>query len=136
MKTETMRSTLLAAMMAAMTAAMMMGLPVASAQTPAAAEQLQEMARAADSAGEHAEVAKQYRLRAESLDAEATKHEDEAKKLARSAGAMIYKWPAMASGHQRAKEKAVQTRRAAAESRKLADHHVRLSVEAQAIPAN
>jgi len=115
--------------------AAMLGLPAAAAQAPAA-ERLQAMARTAATAPEHAEVAKQYRLHAEALDAQAAKQEEQVTKLARSAGATADKWPAMANGHQEAKEKAVQARRAAAESRKLADHHARLVVEAQATPAN
>jgi hypothetical protein len=114
----------------------LLALPAAGADTRVSEERLQAMADAARTAGEHAEVGKQYRLRAEALDAEAAKHEQHAKDLARSAGAMAYKWPAMANGHQRAKDKAVQTRRAAAESRRIADHHIHMAVEAGAVLAN
>jgi hypothetical protein len=91
---------------------------------------------AAETAAEQAKLAKRYRLKAEAFDVEAAKLEDQAGKLARSSGAMAYKWPAMVNGHQDAKEKATQARRHAAESRLLAEHHARLVVEAQAAPGN
>jgi hypothetical protein len=53
--------------------------------------------------------------------------------LTRAAGAMIHKWPAMASRQlQQEKAAAVEARRAQYEAQAKADHHVRLAVEAQA----
>src|SRR5262245_11261110 len=114
----------------------MLALRAAAGDTRVSGERLQAMASEAKTEGDHAEVARQYRLRAEALDAEAAQHEQRAKDLDRSAGAMAYKWPALVSGRQRVKEKAVQTRRFAAESRRLADHHIRMAVEARAVSAN
>ena len=97
------------------------------------AERLQAMAREAKTVKQHAEVAKHSRLQAESLAAEAVKHEREAEKLSNSMGAMRHKWPAMAPKaiHQ-AKQAALEARRAARESYELADLHQRLAVEALA----
>jgi hypothetical protein len=45
----------------------------------------------------------------------------------------VQKWPGLASGQlQKEKSQAVETRRAAREAMTLADHHMRLAVEAQA----
>lgn len=97
------------------------------------AERLQAMAREAKSFKQHAEVAKYSRLQAESLTAEAVKHEREAERLANSTGAMRHKWPAMApKAINQAKDRALEARRAARESYELADRHQRLAIEALA----
>ncbi len=105
----------------------------ANAESKAAMEQLQAMAAKANTAASHAAVAKQYRLHAESLTAKATGHEKDVADLTRAAGASIHKWPGSASGMlTKAKANAVEARKAAREASALADHHIRLAVEAQA----
>jgi hypothetical protein len=105
----------------------------AAAQETAAMREVHVMARNATTTEEHAAVAKQYRLQAEALATKAEEHEAEVKRLMRSSGPMAHKWPAMApKGIQRAKDLALEARRASRESLRLADHHVRLSVEALA----
>lgn len=97
------------------------------------AERLHSMARETKTAKDHAKVSKQYRLQAEALEAEAAKHEAAAAEYTRSLGPMRHKWPAMAPrALHEAKQKAVEARQAARESRVLADRHLRLAVEAQA----
>lgn len=92
---------------------------------------LEQMAEAAQCAVEHGEVAKQYRLRAEQLEARAVKHEKRAAELeAKPKGPMHAKWPAMArKPWVKERELAIQARRAAKESKQLAERHVQLSVE-------
>lgn len=92
---------------------------------------LEQMAEAAQCAAEHGEVAKQYRLRAETLDAKANEHERKAAELEKKPkGPMHSKWPAMASKPWvKERDLALQTRRAAKEAQQLADRHVRLGVE-------
>ena len=81
---------------------------------------------------EHAQVAKTYRLRAEAQEAKAAEHEANAKKMRNSTNAMAHKWPAMVNnGWQRESQLAVQARRAAQESRAIADRHLSLAVETQ-----
>ena len=96
-------------------------------------EKLEKLAAKASTPAEHATVAKQYRLRAEALDATAEKHEAEARKLSNGpANPMAAKWPAMAGrSAQTERQLAVQARRAAQECYARADHHLRLAVEAQ-----
>ena len=112
--------------------------PIAAAQTSSQAaiaesQQLQALAREATTSPEHAAVARQYRLQAESFAARASEHEANVKRLARTAGPMQHKWPAMAPRDvQREKDRAMAARKASEESRRLADHHVRMSVEALA----
>lgn len=109
----------------------------ATAQQPASEAELRTLAENADSASDHARVAKEYRLRAEKFEAEAIEHEQRVKNLTRSAGAMARKWPGMATNQlQKAKRQAVEARRAAQENMALADRHIRLSVEAQAVTAD
>jgi hypothetical protein len=93
--------------------------------------QLAALAREARTTGEHADVAKRYRMLADSLDMEAAKHEVRVQKLSKNAPAIAHKWPAMASKDlTQAKQQAVEARRAAKESRELAAHHQSLAVEA------
>jgi hypothetical protein len=111
------------------------GSTFAAAQS-VAAERLQAMAVAADTPAKHASVARQYRLQAERFEAEAVKHEKDVKDLTRVSGAIVHKWPAMATRQlQTAKDNAIAARRAARESMELADKHIRLAVEAQATGA-
>lgn len=92
---------------------------------------LEQLAEAAQCAAEHGDVARQYRLRAEHLEAKAVKHEEKAAELeARPKRPMQAKWPAMArKPWVKEREMAVQARRAAKEAQQLADRHVRLGVE-------
>jgi hypothetical protein len=92
---------------------------------------LEQMANAAVTAEDHARVAKGFRLRAESFEQRAAKHEAEAAKLAkRPLVGPELKWPALARpGLQKEKDAAVQARRAAAEAMALSDRHTRLAVE-------
>jgi hypothetical protein len=107
--------------------------PSATAQDTPAMREVHLMAKNAATTEEHATVAKQYRLQAEALAAKAVEHEAEVKRLMRSGGPMVHKWPALApKGIQREKDLALEARRASRESQRLADHHVRLSVEALA----
>ena len=105
----------------------------AVAQDSPAMREVHLMAKNATTTGEHAAVAKQYRLQAEQLTAKAVEHEAEVTRLMRSAGPIVHKWPAMApKGIQRAKDQAIEARRASRESQRLADHHLRMSVESLA----
>jgi hypothetical protein len=95
---------------------------------------LEQMAEAAQTPAEHVKVSKQYRLRAEGFDLKAKQHEDEARKLEKQPRSPIeHKWPAMAKQPWiKERERALEARRAANESREIADRHMRLSVEALA----
>ncbi len=100
-----------------------------SAQQSAA--QLAALAKEARTANEHADVAKRYRLHADTLDMEAARHEVRAEKLAATAPAIVHKWPAMAPKELTdARQKAAAARREAKESRELAARHQSLAVEA------
>ena len=149
MKTQT--TNMLRTAVYAATIAALLGLPAA-----AAAGQMRGMARTAETTPQHAEVANQQshashiarsdgamaykwpamvnaaaaagRMRGMARTAETTPQHAEAANqqshashIARSDSAMAYKWPAMVNRHQQAKEKAAQSRRAAAESPKPAD---------------
>ena len=96
---------------------------------------LETMAANAKSTGQHAAVAKLYRLQAESFESKAKQHETEARELeARPGNAMDHKWPAMSSKKrdaEKARQLAVQARRAAQESFQLADRHLRLTIESE-----
>jgi hypothetical protein len=92
---------------------------------------LESLAVEARTPAEHATVSRHFRLRAEALDAKAAEHEANVRKLTKSAGAMVHKWPGMApKSLQMERENAMEARRAARESRNLAEKHLRLSVEA------
>jgi hypothetical protein len=96
---------------------------------------LQQMAKAATTAVQHGEVAKQYTLRAEQFEAKAKKHEANAAELAarKNNYAMTHKWPAMIQGPiDREKGLAVEARRAAEESLTLAAKHGQAAVQLEA----
>lgn len=106
---------------------------VMTQQTHESTGQLAALAREARTPSDHAHVAKAYRLQAESLESRAAEHEAHVARLTKNQPAIVHKWPAMAAGEiGKAKRQALDARRAAYESRQLADHHLRLSVEAQA----
>lgn len=97
------------------------------------AQTLADRASQAKTPADHAKVAKSYRLQAEAFDAKAAEHEARAAALAKHQPGIAYKWPAMAPPDiTTAKQQAMEARRAARESRELAEHHLRLSVEALA----
>lgn len=110
-----------------------MTVPALAVDKASLLEPVHVRAARADTAAEHAAVARDYRLQAEAFAAKAAAHEKEAAQLTRASGAMIHKWPAMASRQlQNEKAKALEARRAELESRALADRHIRLAVEAHA----
>jgi len=105
----------------------------ASAQRVNERQDLQTMARAASTTAEHASVARQYRLEGEAFAAKASEHEANVNRMTKSAGSIMHKWPSMAPGALRAeKDLAMAARRSSEESFRLADHHLRLSVESLA----
>jgi hypothetical protein len=107
--------------------------PSARAQTEQTS--LMAVSREARTVGEHADVARRFRLQAEAFAAKAAEHEAAAARISRQAPGMLQKWPAMAPpALNRAKQQALEARRSAIESRAMADHHLRLAVEAQADP--
>lgn len=87
-------------------------------------ESLQARSSEAATALEHAALARDFRQRAEQLEAEVATHEAQGRRLLRSAGPMAHKWPSMVPGLQRAQDRATAARRAAQESRALAARHV------------
>lgn len=119
-----------------MTGAMLMSANYAQAFGSPAAEVLERRSMEADSPKEHAQLAKEYRLRAEEFDAKADKHLAKANELRKGpANPMAAKWPAMAnSGWKREEQLAMQARRAAEESRQQAARHIDLAIEAQLAP--
>ncbi len=94
---------------------------------------LAALAREARTAGDHADVAKRYRVQAEALEKKAAEHEAKAEQFAKNAPAIAHKWPSMAPQTVKiAKQEAVEARRAARESRELASYHQSMAVEALA----
>lgn len=94
-------------------------------------ESLQARSSEAATAMEHAALARDFRQRAEQLEAELAAHEAQGRRLLRSAGPMAHKWPSMVPGLQRAQDRATAARRAVQESRVLAARHLQMAVEAQ-----
>jgi len=118
-------------------AVVLLAAPGIAADSLIAPETLQTLEREADTPAEHATIAKQYRLRAESFETQAIKHEAKVRQYTNAAGPMVHKWPAMAPrALQKEKELAVEARRAARENRELAQRHMGLSVEALAQDTN
>jgi hypothetical protein len=107
--------------------------PVKGAEASIEVSKLEALADSADSAKEHAEVAKHYRLRADRFVEQAERHEAEVSRLNKKLhGAMAHKWPSLTRGTvDREKQLAMQSRRAASESLALAERHVQLAVEKQ-----
>jgi len=107
------------------------GLVLLGCTLPLDAGCLEDNARRAATSGEHAALAKQYRLRGQDLETKAAANDATAAQLSRSMGAMRYKWPGMAPrALQEAQRNAVEARRAARESYALAENHLTLAVEA------
>ena len=93
------------------------------------AHDIAEMAKSATTPADHARVARGYLEHARSLDAKADKLERDVE-AAKSGpkSAMEAKWPAMVTGSRDRKERlAMQTRRAAQEAQRLAEHHSKLA---------
>jgi len=130
--TKTLTGMTLTGLLAALTLAIPTGTAMAQ-QTPDSTTQLAALARDARTPSEHARVSKGYRLQAESFDARAAEHEARVAKLSRNQPGITHKWPAMAPPDLvKAKQQAMDARKAARQSRELADHHLRMSVEANA----
>ena len=111
---------------------MSLGLSVPVAATAAErvpdVKDIAAIAKTASTPAEHARVAKQYLTRAQALETKADKLERELRASASNRSAMDQKWPAMMNGMREKKEQNVmQARRAANESRELAEHHSRLA---------
>lgn len=136
MKSNRLRSTIIAATVTV--AVSVLALPVRAAEPVDRAtmetHRLEALSKDAKTAAQHAAVARQYRLRAEALEAKAVQHEAGARKLkALPRPGMAYKWPAMTARPWEKDEKlARESRQAAQEAYAVADRHLRLSVEAQA----
>ena len=106
---------------------------VASADAQPSPQRLAALAREARTGPQHAVLAREYRVQAETFERKAGEIEGRVERLQRSLPAIAHKWPAMAPRElTSAKEEAVSARRAARESRLLADRHLRLAVEAAA----
>jgi hypothetical protein len=97
------------------------------------AKKLETMAAAARTPGQHAAVAKQFRLRAEALETKAREYTEKAKKSsAIPQPGLAHKWPAMVRTQaQRESGLAMQYTRLAQEARAAAEKHTQLAVEAQ-----
>lgn len=112
-------------------ALLLLGSSMAVAGDQLETPKLEALALNARTPEQHAAVSRRFRLRAEALDAAAATHEANVRTLTRSAGAMVRKWPGMATGALRTeRRKALEARRAAAECRRLSREHLQLSVEA------
>jgi hypothetical protein len=103
--------------------------PVAASEKPVEPRQIAQLAKDAKTSAGHTEVARQYRAHAASLEQKAIRYEQEAR--VQDAGptrAMEQKWPAMiVNARERKARLAVQARRAAQESYRLAGRHERLA---------
>lgn len=89
-------------------------------------QKLHASAKSATTVTEHANVAKQYRAHASSLEARAKAHEEEAERLLEQASksAMYVKWPALAKGPaERERQQAEKLRKQAGEAIQSAAKH-------------
>lgn len=102
---------------------------------------LSAQARDARSAADHADVAKQYRLRAESMTHEAAKLDEQLRKLSsRPQPSIAGKWPEMYGNRNsrhatNLRSEALAAKRAAHEATLAAERHYQLAVE-QGFPRN
>lgn len=109
------------------------GLAHAQVQVQDSPTRLAALAREARTAEQHADVARRYRMQAESLDGKAAEQEKLAAQQAAQAPGIVHKWPSMApKALTDTKQKALDYRRAARESREQAERHRALAVEARA----
>lgn len=105
--------------------------PASQAHAQQTPERLAALSREASTAREHAMLAREYRLQAESFEAQAEEHEARGASLLPG---IAHKWPAMTPGdHASGRQRAVEARRAARGSRQMAERHVQLAVETQAL---
>ena len=110
---------------------MMLGLMVpagTAAERVLEAKDIDAIAKTADNPADHAQVAKQYLTRAQDFEDKADKLDRDLRASANNRSAMDQKWPGLMNGMREKKEQNVmQARRAADESRQLAQHHSRLA---------
>jgi hypothetical protein len=105
---------------------------VSSAQSQKTTDvaRLERLAVEANTPSRHADVARQFRLRAEELNAKAVRHEAEVKRLRAARMPHEHKIPeAVQQPLAREREQALQARRAAREAAQMAQRHTNLSVE-------
>ena len=109
------------------------GLAHAQVQVQDSPTRLAALARAARTPEQHADVARRYRVQAEALDGKAAEQEKLAARQAAQAPGIVHKWPSMApKALTDTKQKALDYRRAARESRERAERHRALAAEARA----
>lgn len=88
------------------------------------AKAIEKVSAAAISSSDHERAAKQYRLRAESLEKKADQHEANARRMSQAHNPMAHKWPALGRApEEREKRLAMQARRAAQECLAQAERH-------------
>jgi hypothetical protein len=105
-----------------------------AAQTPSGPD-LFALSREARTTRDHADLARRFRLQANAFDTAATEHEAKAKALTASSSPAAKKWPeVMMPDVKRAKQRAMDARRAARESREMSRHHAQQAVETLADP--
>ncbi|MGE0394953.1 MAG: hypothetical protein AB7P67_15415, partial [Vicinamibacterales bacterium] len=87
------------------------------------------LSREARTTRDHADLARRFRMQAEAFDTTAAEFEAKAKALTASAPPSVKKWPHLTMPDvTRAKQRAVEARRAARESRELSQHHAQQAV--------
>jgi len=100
-----------------------------AAQTPAGPD-LFALSREARTTRDHADLARRFRLQAESFDATASQHEANVKRLTDAAPPSVKKWPHLTMPDvSKAKQRAIDARRAARESREMSRHHAQQAIE-------
>ena len=106
-----------------------------AAQTPRTPD-LHALSREARTTVEHADLSQRFRQQAEAFESRAAAEEATVKALTAKAAPFQHKWPEVRMPDvTAAKRRAVEARRAARESREMAERHLRLAVEALATTA-
>jgi hypothetical protein len=111
-------------------------------QTSVSQDSLVASARSARTAADHADVARQYRERAESLSKDAAKLDQQLQKLAtRPQPQMAGKWPAMYGNRDsqhasNLRREALAAKQAAHEATVAAERHYQLAIEQGFAPRN
>ena len=95
---------------------------------------LARLAADADTAAQHASVARAFRDRADALDAEAADHEAEVRDLEARRFPYQYKLSSNLQPEHRPRQRAIEARRAARDSRALAERHSQAAVARLAAP--
>ena len=104
-----------------------------SAQSSTDATQLARLSESATTPAAHADVARQYRSLAADLNAKATKHEAEVKRLAKLRQPLDFKNPTLSDrAISRERQQAMDARRGASEASTQAQLHTQLAVELMA----